>query len=170
MGTTRAVRPVHPVQAVRPAVPDDAPRVAELLGHLGYPRTEDEVRTRLQRLSSSHDDVVAVSDRGEGVVGFVAAHMIPLVAEPEEAYVRIIALVVDPAAQGHGIGRQLVDFVEHLAQRRGCRLLEVSSGRRPEREAAHRFYAALGFTDTSETSTRYWKRLEGLQELPDRDR
>lgn len=38
-------------------------------------------------------------------------------------------------------------------------LLEVSSGRRPERDPAHAFYRAAGFADTGERSVRYWKRL-----------
>jgi hypothetical protein len=41
----------------------------------------------------------------------------------------------------------------------GASLLEVSSGRRPEREAAHAFYPALGFVDSSDASVVYRKRL-----------
>lgn len=47
-----------------------------------------------------------------------------------------------------------------LARQRSAILVEVSSGRRPEREAAHRFYAALGYRDTAGAHVRYRKRLE----------
>jgi hypothetical protein len=41
----------------------------------------------------------------------------------------------------------------------GCALIEVSSGRRPEREPAHALYRAAGFADTAERSVPYWKPL-----------
>ena len=41
----------------------------------------------------------------------------------------------------------------------GCDLLEVSSGRRPERDAAHAAYRAAGFADAADRSVRYRKEL-----------
>jgi GNAT superfamily N-acetyltransferase len=114
----------------------------------------------LQRLAASIDDVVAVVvQQPDQVVGVVSAHVIPLFAEPEPGFVRITALSVAPQARGMGVGRRLVEFVEYVAEERGISLLEVSSGRRPERQAAHRFYAALGFHDSASSSARYWKTL-----------
>ncbi|MGH3023146.1 MAG: hypothetical protein ACRDNI_05775 [Gaiellaceae bacterium] len=46
--------------------------------------------------------------------------------------------------------------VEERAREAGCRYLEVTSGERPEREAAHAFYASLGL---EEVSRRYLKEL-----------
>jgi GNAT superfamily N-acetyltransferase len=43
----------------------------------------------------------------------------------------------------------LVEAVEAFARERGCGLVEVTSGERPEREAAHHFYAALGYEEVS---------------------
>jgi GNAT superfamily N-acetyltransferase len=48
---------------------------------------------------------------------------------------------------------------EDVARRWGCDLIEVSSGRRPERDDAHAFYRASGFVDTAGRSLRYWKVL-----------
>ncbi len=90
----------------------------------------------------------------------ITAHVIPLLAEDEPSFVRITALSVSPCVARHGIGRRLVAFVERAARERGIGLMEVSSGRRKERDAAHRFYSSLGFHDSAAVSVRYWKRLE----------
>jgi hypothetical protein len=46
--------------------------------------------------------------------------------------------------------------VEAFAGARGCALVEVTSGERPEREAAHRFNPGLGY---EQVSRRYLKEL-----------
>jgi GNAT superfamily N-acetyltransferase len=108
---------------------------------------------RLGRAAASPDDLVAVAvDEAAAVVGFVGAHVVPLLAEADPGFVRITALGVAAPLARHGIGRRLMEMVEYVALDRGLHLLEVSSGRRPERDAAHGFYPALGFEDTAPTA------------------
>jgi GNAT superfamily N-acetyltransferase len=73
--------------------------------------------------------------------------------------VRITALSVTASARGHGVGRALVAAAERRAVTMGASFLEVGSGRRPERAAAHRFYPAMGFEDANPHAARYWKWL-----------
>lgn len=134
---------------VRPAVHEDASSVAELLTQLGYPVDTEELEGRLAALGPN--DLVLVA---EDCVGVVALHRVPRIAEGG-AFVRITALAVREGERGHGVGQALLEATEAAARRWGCDLIEVSSGRRPEREPAHRFYRAAGFTDTSERSARY---------------
>jgi GNAT superfamily N-acetyltransferase len=136
---------------VRPASDVDAAEIAALLTALGYPAQPPVVRRRLALLEESDAVLLAVG-------GMVALHRIPLLAEGG-AIARITALVVAPDRRGTGIGRELLAAAEQVARRWGCDLIEVSSGRRQERESAHRFYRAAGFEDTAMRSTRYWKRL-----------
>lgn len=63
-------------------------------------------------------------------------------------YLRITALAVAEHARGNGVGRRLVRAVESFGVDNGCRWVELTSGRRPDREAAHRFYPAMGYQDT----------------------
>jgi GNAT superfamily N-acetyltransferase len=137
---------------IRPALPEDASVIAELLGALGYPATADQVRRRLSALGDS--DCVLLTDGG-----LIALHRIPRLAEGD-TLARITALVVTPERRGKGVGQALLRAGEEVARRWGSHLLEVSSGRRPERDAAHRFYPAEGFADADTQSVRYWKRLE----------
>lgn len=157
-------RPVDeaPAMLVRPAVPIDAEPVSALVAELGYGLPVETVRQRLSHLSASPDDLVAVAvDATRNVVGMMTAHVVPMFAEADSAFLRITALSVAASATRRGIGSRLVDFAEYFAGRRDCRLVEVSSGRRDEREPAHRFYHARGFENAASSSVRYWKRLPG---------
>lgn len=158
---TSAVVDAPPRFLVRPAVPIDASAVAELLDALGHPLPLARVRERLERFSASRDDVVAVvAEGGERVVGVTSAHVVPAFAEERPGFLRITALSVSPDRPRRGIGRRLVAFLEYAAREHGCELLEVSSGRRPERAGARRFYPALGFVDSADRAVRYWKALD----------
>lgn len=126
--------------------------VASLLSHLGYPAEPALVEARLRSLGDA--DRVLITDGG-----LIALHRIPMLAEGG-AFARITALAVAPSHRHRGIARALLSAAEHTARHWGCHLLEVSSGRRPERAAAHAFYQAAGFTDTNLRSARYWKRLD----------
>ncbi|MGO9882116.1 MAG: N-acetyltransferase family protein [Solirubrobacteraceae bacterium] len=138
---------------VRRARHEDAAVIAELLSELGYPVSEAELAERLAALSV--DDVVLVADDGAGML---AQHRIARLAEGDPL-TRITALVVRRSSRGSGVARALLQAAEDAARDWGCTLIEVSSGRRPERVAAHGFYLAAGFADMAPRSTRYWKPL-----------
>jgi GNAT superfamily N-acetyltransferase len=137
---------------VHHAGPEDAAAVAELLGELGYPAAPEAVAHRLGGMGSA--DAVLLADGG-----LVALHRIPLLAEGG-ALARITALVVSGRRRRTGLGTALLAAAHDVARRWGCDRLEVSSGRGPERDAAHSFYLAAGFEETSPRSARYWKELE----------
>jgi ribosomal-protein-alanine N-acetyltransferase len=62
---------------------------------------------------------------------------------PHEAYVQTIG--VAPAAQGRGLGTQLLVAMIEEADRRGCAHVDLEV--RADNEAAHRLYLRHGFTD-----------------------
>jgi GNAT superfamily N-acetyltransferase len=140
----------------RTATPHDARAVCSLLKQLGYPSREAAVRRRLAELGD--DDLVLLCEGGEGLV---ALHRVPLIAEGG-SFARITALVVDEKHRGRGLGRRLLREAEGVALSWGCSMLEVSSGNRPERVAAHALYSRAGYRDTAVRSTRYWKVLASV--------
>jgi ribosomal protein S18 acetylase RimI-like enzyme len=83
--------------------------------------------------------LIARDDAGE-IVG-----MLTLVAFPIPTGVRawIEDVVVTEAARGQGIGEQLTDAALGIAAEVGARTVDLTS--RPNREAANRLYARLGF-------------------------
>ena len=58
-------------------------------------------------------------------------------------------LAVDPAAQGRGVGRALVRWVEQELGRRGARLLVVETSSRADYQVTRSFYARSGYTDAA---------------------
>jgi len=129
---------------VRDATAADAADVAGLLGELGYPTTAAEAADRLGR----NDGRVLLAESDGRVVG-LAVLAVASQLHHAAPTARVTALVVGEPARGRGAGRRLMARAEELAREAGCHVIELTSGIRPEREAAHRFYEALGYERTS---------------------
>lgn len=133
---------------VREATAADAAAVAELLDQLGYPMSVEEARRRLDR---DGDRVLLAESTGD-VVGLLAlAVQLPIARARPLA--RITAMVVRDSKRRHGVGRSLMERAEELARAAGCEGIELTSGIRPERDDAHRFYESLGY---ERSAYRFW--------------
>jgi GNAT superfamily N-acetyltransferase len=136
---------------VRDATPADAVAVAGLLGELGHPTSASEAARRLHR--PGERVVLAESDgRAVGLTALTVGQQV----SRSGPVARVTALVVSETARGRGVGRRLMARAEELAREAGCEGIELTSGLRPEREAAHRFYEAIGY---ERTSYRFWRPL-----------
>ena len=140
---------------IRDAGPADAEGLAGLLAELGYPDATESVRVRLLALAAEPMSFVLVVEDEGRLLGAASASVIPLLHQ-DGNWCRLSALVVAGGSRRSGIGRALVAEVERQARAAGCRYLEVTSGERPDREAAHGFYGALGL---EQVSRRYLKAL-----------
>ncbi|MGY1722017.1 GNAT family N-acetyltransferase [Blastococcus sp. SYSU DS0533] len=155
-----------PAVSIEPAVPADHDRIAALtvqvyvdggLASAGYAAELADVagRARVAEL------LVARDGSGElvGSVAFVPGGDVGEVLEcPDEAGFRM--LVVDPRAQGRGVGAALVRACLARARAAGRRRVVISTGTRMT--AAHRLYARLGFTRLPE---RDWTPVPGVDLL-----
>ena len=143
----------HAPVAIRPAVDDDAPQLATLLAHLGYPSDAADLPDRLLRLRSGGDDAFVAVLNGE-TVGLATVHSRAVlhVARP---VAQLTALVVPPAMRGRGVGRALVAAAEQWARAQGAERLVVTTAL--HRAEAPLFYERLGF---EHTGRRYVKKLE----------
>jgi ribosomal protein S18 acetylase RimI-like enzyme len=140
---------------VRRARADDAPRIAELSGVLGYPVDSRVMAERLAHLVSRDDNAVFVVGEGNSVVGWIhgAEHELLEIGRLCE----ILGLVVEPSARRSGAGRALIAAVEQWAGSRGVRQVSVRSN--VVRLESHPFYEGLGFTRVK-TQHSYRKELE----------
>lgn len=143
---------------IRPAEPADAETVAVLLHELGYSVAVDQIAQRLAGFRDSRSDHVLLGTENEQTLGLIAVSVTPLLVEGASA--RITALIVDEAHRGAGIGGALVAEAERLAQAAGCSVIQVSSGKRPERASAHRFYRQRGYADSAGHHVLYERRLD----------
>jgi GNAT superfamily N-acetyltransferase len=140
---------------VREARPEDAEALASLVAELGYPDEVERVAARAVAFAAEPASILFVAERDGQLLGLVSATVMPLLHE-DGSWCRVSALVVAEAARREGVGRALVGAAEAFARSRGCRYSEVTSGERLDREAAHRFYEALGY---KEVSRRFLKEL-----------
>ncbi|HET7605233.1 MAG TPA: GNAT family N-acetyltransferase [Sphingomicrobium sp.] len=134
-----------PKPDLRDARPSDAPRLVELIRFLGHEIDEKSVRKNLTALKKT-GELPLVATLGRQVVGMCGVSARVMIHR-EAPIGRISPLVVAKEAQGHGIGRMLVDAAEDWCRRRGCKLMEVTSNDR--RADAHAFYRHMGYERTS---------------------
>jgi len=141
-----------PKPQIRDAKPSDARRLTELITFLGHEIDEKSVRRNLTRLKKDGETPL-VATFGKQVVGLCGISA-RAVIHRDAPLGRISPLVVAEEAQGHGIGRMLVEAAEAWMRTKGCKLVEVTSNDR--RADAHAFYRHMGY---ERTSIRFAKKL-----------
>ena len=129
---------------VRPAIADDAERIAALFTDEGYPAGPSDIVERLARFDSEHSRVF-VADAAGDVLGFVAVHALPRF-EHSDRIVRVMALVVDAGERGRGVGRLLMEEAERLGRDLGAAFAQVTADH--HRPDAQRLYEELGYDGT----------------------
>ena len=129
---------------VRRALADDAQRMTQLSGVLGYEASEVEFAARLRHVLACEEELVLVAVADAGVVGWIhGGEQTPLTSARGA---EILGLVVDASYRHRGAGRRLVAAFESWASSRGATHLTVRSNIiRPE---SHGFYERLGYTRT----------------------
>jgi GNAT superfamily N-acetyltransferase len=127
---------------VRVAGPYDAPAVSRLLGELGHPASEPDVRARLDELARREEHVVLVAEDADGVVALASGFVSVLLHRPGLTG-RISVMVVGERARGRGLGSGLLAAIEEALAARGARRFELTSNVR--RADAHRFYETRGY-------------------------
>jgi GNAT superfamily N-acetyltransferase len=128
---------------IRPARPGDAPAVSRLLGELGHPAPEADVRARLSELERLPGHVVLVAEDASGVSAVASGFVTPILHRPGVTG-RISVMVVAESARGTGVGTGLLTAMEEALVARGATRLELTSNLR--RADAHAFYERRGWT------------------------
>jgi ribosomal protein S18 acetylase RimI-like enzyme len=159
-------RPAAPSLTVEQARPEDFARIAQLTvdvyvgGGLATPAYAPELADVAGRAERA--ELLVVRDPSGRVVGSVALVLTGdfgnVITSDEEAAFRM--LVVDPAAQGQGIGELLVTTCLDRARAAGKRRMVISTD--PLMTTAHRLYERLGFTRLPE---RDWRPEPGVHLL-----
>jgi GNAT superfamily N-acetyltransferase len=131
-----------PGLTIRPPIPDDAARLADLSSELGYPTTADDIRRRLVNLLGRPDHCIRLAQSATGqTIGWIHAHEQSILEAND--WCEIAGLVVADGHRGEGVGRALVAAVEEWAGARRLRVVKVRSN--VVREESHPFYQRLGF-------------------------
>jgi predicted N-acetyltransferase YhbS len=128
---------------LRVAVPEDAPRISELLDQLGWSMPPDAV---VAELSASPATQVVVAEYDGDVIGLIA---VTTRRQFQRAgnLITIDTLIVDAQNRSRGIGEELVGVAFEAAKRSNAQAIEIVSNLR--RVEARRFYERLGFEVTA---------------------
>lgn len=127
---------------IRPAQIDDSAEIARLSGELGYPRSDEDIRSSLKMLLESSKCLVAVASGHENrLSGWIVVERRTLLESGETA--EITGLVVSASARRTGVGKALVSCAEQWAAGQGLPSIRVRSNIR--RAESHPFYARLGY-------------------------
>ncbi|MGC1485475.1 MAG: GNAT family N-acetyltransferase [Candidatus Acidiferrum sp.] len=127
---------------VRRARSNDAPRLAELSGQLGYAATAAEITKRMRKLKTASRNALFVAEsRGDGVVGWAHVSVTDLLEVGTRA--ELNGLIVAENQRNLGAGAKLLEAAEHWARKHGCPVMSVRSN--VIRERAHEFYERQGY-------------------------
>jgi GNAT superfamily N-acetyltransferase len=130
--------------AIRAACGADAKALAALLQQLGADEPPPDAALLALRLAEpAKDRLVLVAERDGRLLGTCTLILIEHLAHNFARSAILEDVVVDGEARGLGIGQALMQRAAEHARGWGCYKLALSSSQ--SREAAHRFYAGLGF-------------------------
>ncbi|MBZ6074746.1 GNAT family N-acetyltransferase [Microvirga puerhi] len=141
---------------IREAAPRDLEAIIRLheedeLGSHGdawTPETKPAYEAAFAAIAASPENSLFVALDGDEVVGTFQLTFIPSLTSRGALRVKVESVKVKAARRSGGIGAQMMAFAEQEAQRRGARMLELTSNK--TRKDAHRFYERLGFACSHE--------------------
>ena len=141
---------------IRFAVPSDAAELVPLFEQWGHRQTHAQVATIPARWSSTPLAEILRLDNHSAIAGMAAVSASPRLVDL--GYNATLAgLVVAVHSRRNNIGTQLLNAAEAIVKAWGCTRLELASTR--TRPAAHEFYRACGYEDTSGRQARYVRTL-----------
>ncbi len=126
---------------IRRAKDQDASRIAELSGQLGYPASRKEILQRMKRIGAKTQYAIFVAESEKTVTGWLHVSVTPLLEVALRAEVN--GLVVDEKQRSTGTGAKLLAAAERWAAEKGCKSMSVRSN--VIRDRAHEFYLRNGY-------------------------
>lgn len=136
----------------------DAPELASLMCELGYETTSDQMRARLKSILPDARYSTFVARIGKELCGMIGT-LTHMSHEHNDLSGKIIALVVSKKQRRSGVGRTLLAAAEKDFTARNVTRVTLTT--RFERDEAHQFYEALGY---SRTGFRFAKSLAPVLE------
>ncbi|MDX1596643.1 MAG: GNAT family N-acetyltransferase [Nitrosopumilaceae archaeon] len=135
---------------IRDAIDDDIPSILELLYELGRPEPLDEkeitiFKSKIREYFSDTSKMIFVAEYDSKIVGLVSIIFLRRLNHAKyEMY--IPELVVKKELRYSGIGKALVAKCIEIGKKKNCYRIRLESGN--ERKESHKFYRALGFSQS----------------------
>lgn len=134
---------------LRRATAEDAPAIAALVDR-AYEKYVPRIGRKPYPMTVDYADAIARHDvRVAERAGAIVAALV-LIAEPDTLLIDNVA--VDPAHQGHGLGRQLLQFAEEAARRQGFSAIRLYTNKKMKENIA--LYTRYGYVETRRETLR----------------
>jgi ribosomal protein S18 acetylase RimI-like enzyme len=139
------------VSAATEATDELAQAFARLVPQLSSAPPPDQ-KALAEIIAAPSNTLLLARDRSNGgrIVGTLTLVIFPI---PTALRAWIEDVVVDESARGRGVGEALTREALRIAQARGARTIDLTSG--PRRQAARRLYERLGFAVRDTNAYRY---------------
>jgi ribosomal protein S18 acetylase RimI-like enzyme len=132
--------PAVTIEAAETASEELLDAVVRLVAQLSRSAPPPSAQRLREIVASPASQLLIARDEARDIVGMLTLALFPI---PTGVRAWIEDVVVDERARGRGIAAALTREALALAARDGARTVELTS--RPDREAANRLYAKLGF-------------------------
>jgi len=131
-----------PRDGLRPATPEDVPRLTELV-QAAYGHYVERIGGPPRPMIDDYADVVrsgraTVAERRGEIVGLI------VIGASDEGFV-VYNVAVDPAHQGTGVGRALLEFAEDAARRAGFDSIYLYTHEKMTENIA--LYSCIGYAE-----------------------
>ncbi|GHC96318.1 hypothetical protein GCM10007079_48830 [Nocardiopsis terrae] len=146
---------------IRAAIRSDLGAILRLLRDLGDTTHTQSAHVRMSsaavrawtRMENDPDRTVLVAERRGQIIGTLDLLVVANLTHDAQPWAVVDNLVVDPETRLQGIGRALMEDALDRATRAGCYKVELLSYE--VHQGTHRFYASLGFDESSAGLRRY---------------
>ncbi len=132
---------------IRRAVREDLPFILRLYAQPGMDDGQvlalPEAGKIFDKMNTYPDYAVYVAEQDGCIAGTFALAILDNLAHMGAPSALVEDVVVAPALQGKGIGKQMMRFAMEVCKKKGCYKMALSSNLK--REDAHGFYKRLGF-------------------------
>jgi len=137
---------------MRPAEREDIESIVRLLADDAIGATRENVENldpyfrAFEEVSKDANQLLVVAELEGEVVGTMHMTMIPGLSHHGSTRGLVESVRIDSSRRGGGLGRELMRWAIAEFQRRGCKVIQLTS--MLPRTDAHRFYLSLGFEQT----------------------
>ena len=142
---------------IRPVKLTDVDNLLPLFAQLGYPTSAKILTSRIERFLQNPGYGAAVYQQGDCIAGWIAWSKQDLFVKDAVRF-HIEGIVVTDQLKGKGIGKQLMQFVEIMAENNRPAIIDLTTSLQRAPEGVHEFYNRLGYVNEGLTEKLYLRK------------
>lgn len=136
----------------------DTQQILNLLGQLGYSKTDEDMRLRIQTYADHSFHQIIVAEKGKKVVGFIAFVMYDsFVSEGKRCHIE--GLVIDSKYANLKTRQKLIEAAEVFARQNSSKVIDLTTSVLCSKNGVHDFYKFLGYQNEGTSARIYLRKV-----------